>query len=140
MSEVQQEVVIADGYAAGSLDGIGQGPGFRKVRSALDVKEMGVNAIVLPPNVGGSAHWHERQEEVYFVHAGTVEFTLGENDEHTVVLGPGGLLRVDAATPRMAMNVGDDEATYIIFGAEGGYVGRDGKGRPGEERIRIRET
>lgn len=140
MGEVQKEVVAGEGYAVGSLDGMGEGPGFRKVRKELDVKEMGVNAIVLPPNVGTNQHWHERQEEVYFVYKGTIEFTLGDEPSTTVTLGPGGLLRVDAATPRGYMNVGEGEATFICFGAEGGYVGRDGKAHEGESRVKIREV
>ena len=38
------EVLTGDGYAVGSLDALGEGPGFRKVRRELDVKEFGVNA------------------------------------------------------------------------------------------------
>lgn len=135
LSEQQIEVTTGDGYAAGNLDGMGEGPGFRKVRSQLDVKEMGVNAIVLPPGIATGTHWHERQEEVYFVHKGLLQWTLGQNDENSVTLGPGGLLRVDAQTPRSLKNVGDEDAVYVIFGAQGGYVGRDGQHREGEPRV-----
>lgn len=135
MSEQQIDVTIGEGYAAGNLDGMGEGPGFRKIRTQLDVKEMGINAIVLPPGIAGGAHWHERQEEVYFVHNGLVQWTLGQNDEHSVTLGPGGLLRVDAHTPRSVKNVGDEDAVYVIVGAQGGYVGRDGRLREGDPRV-----
>ena len=130
----QHEVVSGDGFAAGNLDAMGEGPGFRKVRALLGVTEMGVNAIVLPPGIGTGTHWHERQEEVYFVHRGTLRFTLGENDEETVTLGPGGVIRV-APTQRSIANIGDDEAIYVCFGAEGGYVGRDGMHREGQPRV-----
>jgi len=40
--------VAADGYTVGSLDGLGEGYGFRKIRRELNVEEFGVNAIVLP--------------------------------------------------------------------------------------------
>lgn len=133
---IQNEVIEGDGYAAVNLDALGDGPGFRKVRSSLGVKEMGVNAIVLPAGISTGTHWHERQEEVYFVHQGTLRFTLGENDEHVVTLGPGGVIRVDAQTQRSIANVGDGDAVYICFGAEGGYVGRDGHHREGEPRVR----
>jgi len=37
------------GHAFGSLDQLGEGYGFRKVRRALGVEAFGVNAIVLAP-------------------------------------------------------------------------------------------
>lgn len=135
-ASVQTEVITGDGFAAGGLDGMGEGPGFRKIRALLGVEQMGVNAIVLPPGISTGTHWHERQEEVYFVHRGTLCFTLGENDENSVTLGPGGVIRIDAPTQRSIANVGDDEAVYVCFGAEGGYVGRDGHHREGEPRVR----
>ena len=83
-----------DGWAAAHLDDLGEGYGFRKIRAELDVTAFGMNAIVMPPGYWSSRHWHDRQQEVYFVHRGTVEFEFGE----------------------------------------GGYVGRDGRMPPGEER------
>ena len=46
--EPDPNVITGDGYAVTSLDGIGEGPGFRKVRKSLGVTAFGVNAIVLP--------------------------------------------------------------------------------------------
>lgn len=133
MSEVS-EVVTGDGYAVANLDGIGEGPGFRKIRRTLDVKEFGVNAIVMPPRYESGSHFHETQEELYFVHDGTVEIVFGDGSTH--VLGPGGLARVDASTVRGIRNTSDQEATYVIVGAKGGYVGRDGLVPEGEEKPR----
>jgi mannose-6-phosphate isomerase-like protein (cupin superfamily) len=135
MSDLQVEVTEGNGWKAGNLDGMGEGPGFRKVRRELDVTEMGVNAVIMPQGIGSGTHWHERQEEVYFVHQGTVRFTLGENDEESVTLGPGGVIRVSAATHRSMANVGEGDALYIVFGAEGGYVGRDAGHREGQPRV-----
>jgi mannose-6-phosphate isomerase-like protein (cupin superfamily) len=118
-----------DGFAVAGLDGLGEGYGFRKIRRALDVKEFGVNAIVLPPGYETGSHLHERQEELYFVHRGTVEITL-DGTPHR--LGEGGLARVDASTVRSVKNVGEGDAVYLIVGAAGGYVGRDGKLPEGE--------
>ncbi|MFT4049372.1 MAG: cupin domain-containing protein [Solirubrobacterales bacterium] len=135
MSDTQIEVIEGSGWKAGNVDGMGEGPGFRKVRAELDVTEMGVNAIIMPPKIGSGTHWHERQEEVYFVHKGTLRFTFGEQDDETVTLGPGGVVRVAPETQRSIANVGDDEALYICFGAAGGYVGRDGHHRDGQPRV-----
>ena len=122
-----------NGWAAADLDDLGDGYGFRKIRKELGVTAFGANAIVLPPGVWASRHYHERQEELYFVHRGTIEFELGE-DGDTHVLGPGGVVRVDASTVRRMGNVGEEDAVYVIVGGEGGYVGRDGRMPEGEER------
>lgn len=114
-----------EGWAVGNIDDLGEGPGFRKVRRELDVSEMGVNAIVLPAGMSTSFHFHERQEEVYFVHSGSIEMEFGDGTKHQ--LNTGGLARVDAPTHRKLTALGDQEAVYICFGAQGGYVGRDGQ-------------
>ena len=128
-----REPVKGDGYAVGSIDGMGHGPGFRKVRRELDVKELGVNVIVLPAGIETGFHYHDEQEEVYFVHSGRLEVEFG--DGRKFVLGPGGLARVDAATHRKFRNAGGEDAVYLVAGAKGGYVGRDGRLPEGEERL-----
>src|SRR5215210_4489348 len=62
------ETVTGEGWAVGSIDGMGDGPGFRKVRRELDVKAFGVNAVVMPPGYASGPHYHDRQEELYLVH------------------------------------------------------------------------
>ena len=57
------------GHAFGSIDELGDGYGFRKVRQALGVTAFGVNAIVMPPRYDGFHHFHDEQDELYFVHA-----------------------------------------------------------------------
>ncbi|MEX1143041.1 MAG: cupin domain-containing protein [Thermoleophilaceae bacterium] len=126
-------VTEGDGYAVANLDDIGEGPGFRKVRQELGVKELGVNAIVMPPGIETGFHYHDRQEELYFVHAGTIEIEFGDGASHR--LEPGGLARVDPPVHRKLRNVGDVDAVYVIVGAQGGYVGRDGRRPEGEQRI-----
>ena len=132
MSE-QQELVEGEGYAAANVEAMGDGPGFRKIRRVLDVKEFGINAIVLPAGIETGTHWHDEQEEVYFVHRGEVEFEFGDGGR--VKLGAGGAVRVDAATHRKIRNVGEEDAVYVVTGAKGGYVGRDGRAPEGEQRV-----
>jgi quercetin dioxygenase-like cupin family protein len=119
------DVVHGEGYAVGNLESLGEGYGFRKVRRGLDVKEFGVNAIVLPPGYETGSHYHDKQEELYFVHRGKIAITFGDGTTHE--LGVGGLARVDAPTVRSIKNVGAGDAIYLIVGARGGYVGRDGR-------------
>jgi quercetin dioxygenase-like cupin family protein len=128
-------VVTGDGWAVTTLDALGEGPGFRKIRKELGVTAFGINAIVMPAGYGGAKHFHDEQEETYFVHEGQVEFEFGDGEKH--VLGPGGVARVDARTVRGMRNVGDGEATIVIAGGKDGYVGRDGRMPEGEtQRVR----
>ena len=129
MAEEARDVVEGDGWAVANVDGIGEGPGFRKVRRELGVTAFGVNAIELPPGYETGRHFHERQEELYFVHSGRIEITLGDD---SFELGPGGLARVDAATIRKIKALGDEPAVYLVTGGKDGYVGRDGLVPEGE--------
>jgi quercetin dioxygenase-like cupin family protein len=120
------------GYAVSNLEEMGDGPGFRKVRRELGVTAFGINAVVLPAGYETGVHFHEKQEETYFVHQGTVEFRFGDGSTHT--LGSGGLARVDAATRRGMRNVGEGDAVVLIAGGKDGYVGRDGQAVGGNPR------
>jgi mannose-6-phosphate isomerase-like protein (cupin superfamily) len=119
-----REVLEGDGYAVGHIDGLGEGYGFRKIRSQLGVQAFGVNAIVQPAGHPGRPHFHETQEELYFVHRGRVRIEFGDGTSH--VLDEGGLARVDAGTVR-AVKTLDEDATLVVVGGHGGYVGRDGR-------------
>ena len=88
-------VTEGEGYALGHLDDLGDGPGFRKVRKGLGVTAFGVNAIVLPAGIETGFHFHDTQEELYFVHSGTIEIEFGDGAVHA--LREGGFARVDAA-------------------------------------------
>lgn len=126
--------VEGDGYAVGSIDGIGEGYGFRKVRRALGVTAFGINAIVMPAGYESGRHFHDEQEETYFVHRGRIEFEFGDGSKH--VLGEGGFARVDPATVRKMKNVGEGDAVYVVAGGKDGYVGRDGRAPDDEDSPR----
>jgi len=128
------ETKQGDGYAVAHLSDLGEGPGFRKIRKELGVAAFGVNAIVLPPGYATGSHYHEEQEELYFVHSGRIEIEFG--DGSTAELEAGGLARVDPATHRKIRNLSDtEEAVYVVVGGKDGYVGRDGKLPEGETRF-----
>jgi quercetin dioxygenase-like cupin family protein len=112
------------GHAFSSVDELGDNYGFRKVRAPLGVTAFGVNVVVYPPGAEGVHHYHDIQDELYFVHSGTARF---EVDGEVRELGPGGLAHVEAATPRLVSNVGDDDLVLLIVGGKGGYVERDGQ-------------
>jgi mannose-6-phosphate isomerase-like protein (cupin superfamily) len=111
------------GYRSASLDELG-GYGFRKIRQPLGVTAFGVNALVYPPGAEGVHHYHDEQDELYFVHSGTARFEI---EDDVVELGPGGVVHVESTTPRKVSNVGDDDLVLLIVGGKGGYVGRDGQ-------------
>ncbi len=117
------------GYAISTLDQMGEGYGFRKIRRAVGVTAFGINALVLPAGYETGVHFHDEQEETYFVHRGEIEFRFGDGTRHRV--GPGGVARVDAPTRRRMRNVGPGDAIVIVAGGKDGYVGRDGRAADG---------
>jgi mannose-6-phosphate isomerase-like protein (cupin superfamily) len=112
------------GYAFGSIDELGEGYGFRKIRAPLGVTAFGANAIVFPPGYEGFLHYHDVQDELYFVHSGTARVEVeGESRE----LGPGGLVHVESTTPRRVSNASEtDDLVLVVIGGKDGYVERDG--------------
>ena len=110
-------------YAFGSIDELGDGPGFRKVRRALGITAFGVNAVVYPPRYEGFHHDHDTQDELYFVHSGRARVEVGGEVRE---LGPGGMVHVESTTPRRLSNAGDDLLVMLVVGGKGGYVERDG--------------
>jgi quercetin dioxygenase-like cupin family protein len=116
--------ITSMGYQVSSLDELGDGYGFRKVRQPLGVTAFGVNAVVFPPRYTGPEHYHDQQDELYFVHRGTATFTI-DNQDHEV--GEGGLVHVESTTPRRVSNRTDEDLVLFIVGGKGGYVERDGQ-------------
>jgi mannose-6-phosphate isomerase-like protein (cupin superfamily) len=110
------------GFARTTLDELGEGI-FRKVRRALDVTAFGVNGIVLPAGTSWFEHYHERQDELYFVHAGRAGFEI---EGETFEVEPGGLVHVESTTPRRFWNAGETELVVLVVGGKDGYVERDG--------------
>jgi len=112
------------GYAFTSLEELGDGPGFRKVRTTLGVTAFGVNGIVFAPGFDGFLHFHDRQDELYFVHRGRARVDVGGE---TRELGEGGLVHVESKVPRKVSNASDtDELVLLVVGGKDGYVERDG--------------
>jgi mannose-6-phosphate isomerase-like protein (cupin superfamily) len=111
------------GYTISSLDDLGSGYGFRKVRRGLGITAFGANAIVMPAHYDGFLHYHDSQDELYFVHSGTARF---EVDGEVRELGPGSFVHVESTTPRKFSNAGEEDLVMLVVGAKDGYVERDG--------------
>jgi mannose-6-phosphate isomerase-like protein (cupin superfamily) len=111
-------------YTFSSLDELGQGYGFRKVRHALGVTAFGVNAIVFAPGYEGFLHYHDTQDELYFVHRGRARVEVGKEVRE---LGEGGLVHVESTMPRRVSNASEtEELVLLVVGGKDGYVQRDG--------------
>jgi mannose-6-phosphate isomerase-like protein (cupin superfamily) len=112
------------GHAFSSLEELGDGPGFRKVRRALGVTAFGVNGIVFAPGYEGFLHYHDAQDELYFVHRGRARVEVGGE---TRELGAGGLVHVEASTPRRISNASaTEDLVLLVVGGKDGYIERDG--------------
>jgi mannose-6-phosphate isomerase-like protein (cupin superfamily) len=110
--------------AFSSLDELGDGYGFRKIRASLGVTAFGANAIVMPPGFEGFLHYHDTQDELYFVHRGSARF---EVDGEERVVSEGGIVHVESTTPRRFSNASDtDDLVVLVLGGKDGYVERDG--------------
>lgn len=112
------------GYSFTTLEELGDDYGFRKVRRALGVTAFGVNALILPPGFSGFHHWHDNQDELYFVHRGRARVEIGDEVHE---LGEGGLLHVESTTRRTVSNAsGSEDLVLLVVGGKDGYVERDG--------------
>jgi len=111
-------------HSFSSIGELGEGYGFRKVRRALGVTAFGVNAVVYPPGYEGFEHYHDTQDELYFVHSGSARVEV-EDEER--ILEPGGFVHVESTTPRKLSNASDaEDLVLLVIGGSGGYVERDG--------------
>jgi mannose-6-phosphate isomerase-like protein (cupin superfamily) len=120
-------------HARTTLEDLGDGV-FRKIRQALGVTAFGVNVMVLPPGTEWFLHYHDEQDELYFVHGGRAAFDVGGE---IFELEPGGMCHVEAATPRRFWNAGGEDLVLLVVGGKDGYVGRDGRMvRPEDEERR----
>src|SRR5262249_6764887 len=100
------------------------GYGFRKVRKALGVSAFGVNAIIYPPGYEGFHHFHDTQDELYFVHAGEARVEVDGDERILVAVG---LVHVASTTPRKVSNASEtDDLVLLVIGGKDGYVERDG--------------
>ncbi len=94
-----------DGYAVANLATSARARDSARSARGSGVTAFGVNAIVLPPSYETGSHYHDEQEELYFLHSGQVEIEFGDGTTHE--LEPGGLARVDASTVRKLRNLSD---------------------------------
>ena len=98
---------------------------YRSLREPLGVGDaFGIAALVLPPGTEQVAHFHEEQDEVYFVQAGRAGL---EVDGSRMELSAGEAACVPSTAHRQLWNAGDTELTVLAVGGSGGYVDGDAR-------------
>jgi uncharacterized cupin superfamily protein len=68
------------------------------------------------PGDSVSYHYHDEQEELFYIVKGTGTMIIGE-DRERVDIPEGGMIRPSTSTPRHLRNDSDEEAIWLIVGA-----------------------
>lgn len=103
----------------------------------LGTEEMNPRMWRLEPGEKLSYHYHEQQEEVFYVVQGTGTLLVG-SDMEEVTVPEGGFFRPETTTPRQVRNDGDEDVIWFIVGAPSVMEGKlwdeyDADGRPDED-------
>ena len=101
-------------YGFSSIDELGQGYGFRRVREPLGIEAFGANVLVMPPRFEAFDHYHDTHDELYFVHAGTARIDVAGSETREV--GPGGLFHCQATLHRRISNAGEPTSSCSSSG------------------------
>lgn len=111
------------GYAKATIDELGSGPGFRKIRQALGVTAFGVNAYTADEAGADLIERHDERsfgagvhEELYLVLTGRAAF---EVDGEAVDAPPGTLILVPPGSERYASAAEPDTTVLVIGGRQG---------------------
>ncbi|MGH2962272.1 MAG: cupin domain-containing protein [Solirubrobacterales bacterium] len=103
-------------------DFMAQFPGYGEMRSythALGDEQVGFSWRSMLEKTGGKGsygHHHRKQEEIYFVISGTLQFKL---DDDVIDVGPGTAIRVGAEVVRSVWNDGPGDAELVIMSQAG---------------------
>lgn len=116
-------VQLGDGWAiAPTLDSLGDGM-FRRVRPQLGITAFGMNVKVMEPDASSKNHLHTEQQEVIFVHAGSIKVTFGDATTHEVAAGA--IVVIDAGQPHVVRVTSDEPAVLVMLGGKDGVVEGD---------------
>jgi len=101
---------------------------------ALDMDEMRPRLWRVGPGEKLSYHYHEEQEELFYVVSGTGQMLIGE-DKELVEIPEGGFIKPGVSTPRSLRNDTDEDVVWLIVGAPPVFEGilwdeHDEQGRP----------
>jgi mannose-6-phosphate isomerase-like protein (cupin superfamily) len=86
---------------------------FRQLTDALGARQLAVTFVRVPPHTDferGTAHVHERIEELYLISRGTLTMRCGDDGLH---LSAPVAVWVDPETPRSHRNEGDEPVEML---------------------------
>jgi uncharacterized RmlC-like cupin family protein len=116
-------IELGEGWAiAPTLDSLGDGM-FRRVRQQLGITAFGMNIKVMEPGASSKNHLHTEQQEVIFVHSGTVKVTFGDATTHEV--GAGAVVVINPMEPHVVRVTSDEPAVLVMMGGKDGVVEGD---------------
>ena len=96
-------------------DVLGDYPGeMRMLASGLESEQVALTYRRMPQHTGGKGsygHRHAKQEEIYFVISGRLQFKLGDD---ILEVGRGTAIRVAPEVPRSVWNDAPEEAELVI--------------------------
>jgi mannose-6-phosphate isomerase-like protein (cupin superfamily) len=101
-----------------ATDFMSQWPGFGEMRwytDAAGCEQVSFSWRSMPPGTGGRGsygHRHPGQEEIYFVHSGTVTFKVGDE---VFEAGPKTAVRMSGEEHYSVHNDGDAEAELVLI-------------------------
>ena len=103
----------------------------------LGLEEMRARLWRIEPGEKLSYHYHEEQEELFFVVRGTGQMLVGTDEEY-VEVPEGGFIKPELSTPRSLRNDTDEDVIWLIVGAPTVFEGvlwdeYDEEGRPAED-------
>jgi uncharacterized cupin superfamily protein len=105
-----------------NIDALGDGM-FRPVRKTLDLTGFGLNVKVMQPGSSSRNHFHTEQQELIFVHAGSIEVEFGDGTQHQV--GETGIVRIDAGEAHVVRVTSQEPAVLVMVGGKDGTVDGD---------------
>jgi len=102
----------------------------------LGMEEMRPRLWRIEPGEKLSYHYHEEQEELFYVVKGVGQMLIGEDREY-VEVPEGGFIKPGVRTPRSLRNDTDEDVIWLIVGAPPVFEGvlwdeYDEDGRPAE--------
>lgn len=81
-----------------------------------NLENMNARLWYFEPGEKVSFHYHDVQEELYYVVSGTGQILVGEDAER-VEIPEGGMIAPEPGTPRQLRNDTDETAVWLIVGA-----------------------
>lgn len=91
----------------------------------LNTQEMRPRLWRFQPGQQLSYHYHEEQEELFYVVKGTGHMLVGPPDDiEEVEIPEGGFFKPGTRTPRQLINPTDEEVMWLIVGAPNVFEGK----------------